>query len=481
MATSLKITQPVPAKQSLLGDKASINKPLEKRIRPVDLIVRIVMTFCGVVSIFTTLGIVLILGQETIGFLSSREFIFVKAPIVDESISVSLTEAINDSTTRIVVGQDIQQLFADDQYIYVDGEVMQIISRSRNVIEVERGADNTEATAHSAETVIFNMQEQQVTPAEPIEVEDTRIILNAGFGREFEVDETIRVDLEIMLITGVNPNYLEVERGYEDTAIVAHTIEPRVEVAAKTSVVDFLTGMKWIPPNEFGIWPLFTATLLITGIALVVAVPMGLGAAIYLSEYAPRNIRNILKPMLEILAGIPTVVYGFFALLFMSPVLREIFGNNVQFQNVLSAGLVVGVLLIPYISSFSEDALQAVPRQLREASYGLGATKLETTIKVVIPAGLSGIMAAFILAASRAIGETMIVALAAGSIPKMPTNLFAGAETMTGHIARISGGDIRYGSVEYTSIFAIGAFLFFVTLLLNILSNYVLKRLREEY
>jgi phosphate transport system permease protein len=216
-------------------------------------------------------------------------------------------------------------------------------------------------------------------------------------------------------------------------------------------------------------------------VALFVAIPMGLGAAIYLSEYAPPNVRNTLKPILEVLAGVPTVVYGFFALTFMTPLLKAIFGDQVQSFNMLSAGLVVGILITPLISSMCEDAISAVPRALREASYGLGATKFETTIKVVLPAALSGVLAAIIVATSRAVGETMVVALAAGQGPNFTFNLFQSAETMTGHIARISSGDISQTNIAYDSIFAIGMLLFVLTLVLNLISSYVSERLRERY
>ena len=246
---------------------------------------------------------------------------------------------------------------------------------------------------------------------------------------------------------------------------------------------DFFTGTKWQPQaGEFGILPLVNATLMTTFFAMLIALPLGLCVAIYLSEYASPRLRNWLKPLLEILAGIPTVVYGYFALTFMTPLLRLIFGNDVVgIYNTASAGLVMGILILPLIASMSEDALSAVPRSLREAAYGLGATKLETVIKVVLPAALSGLAAAFIVGISRAIGETMIVALAAGAGPNFTFNPFKGAETMTGHIVRISGGDLSYDSVDYNSLFAIGILLFFSTLLLNIISQRIVRRFREVY
>lgn len=251
----------------------------------------------------------------------------------------------------------------------------------------------------------------------------------------------------------------------------------------RVNLVGFLGTFEWQPQiGQFGIWPLVNATLMTTTMAMVVALPLGLCVAIYLSEYASSRARNILKPILEVLAGIPTVVYGYFALTFMTPLLRAIFGNNVvQIYNTASAGLVMGLLILPLVSSMSEDALKAVPRSLREAAYGLGATRLETAIKVVLPAALSGIAAAFIVGISRAIGETMIVAIAAGAGPAFTFNPFKAAETMTGHIARISGGDLSYDSIDYNSIFAIGLMLFIITLALNIISQRVVRRFREAY
>ncbi len=251
----------------------------------------------------------------------------------------------------------------------------------------------------------------------------------------------------------------------------------------EVNLIDFLTGTKWQPHiNEFGILPLATATLVTTAIAMLIAIPLGLAAAVYLSEYASKKTRNTLKPILEILAGIPTIVYGYFALTFVTPLLRSIFGSDiVEIYNTGSAGLVMGILILPLIASISEDALNAVPRSLREAAYGLGATKLEVAVKIVLPAALSGIAAAIILGISRAIGETMIVAVAAGAGPNFTLNPFKGAETMTGHIVRISGGDLSYDSIDYNSIFAIGLMLFALTLTLNIVSQRIVRRFREVY
>lgn len=263
----------------------------------------------------------------------------------------------------------------------------------------------------------------------------------------------------------------------------------------EVSLVDFFTKIKWQPAiGEFGIWPLVIATLTTSIMAMLVALPIGLMIAIYLSEYASVRVRNVLKPVLEVLAGVPTVVYGYFALTFMTPLLRNIFGQNtVEIYNTASAGLVIGILILPLVTSMAEDALRAVPRSLREAAYGLGATKFETATRIVVPGALSGIAAAFIVAISRAVGETMVVAIAAGAGPRnfnswgealdggAALNPFRAAETMTGHIVRISGGDLSYDSIDYSSLFAIGLLLFLMTLGLNLLSRTLVARFREVY
>jgi len=251
----------------------------------------------------------------------------------------------------------------------------------------------------------------------------------------------------------------------------------------EVTLLKFFGGTEWQPAiGRFGIWPLVTATLMASLIAMAVALPVGLCIAIYLSEYAPQRTRSILKPILEVLAGIPTVVYGYFALTFMTPLLRGIFGRDiVEIYNTASAGIVIGILVIPRVSSMSGDALSAVPNALRQASYGLGATRLETAVRIVLPAALSGVAAAFIVAISRAIGETMIVAIAAGAGPNFTFSPFRAAETMTGHIVRISGGDLSYDSIDYNSIFAIGLLLFLLTLSLNVLSQWIVRLFREEY
>ncbi len=244
----------------------------------------------------------------------------------------------------------------------------------------------------------------------------------------------------------------------------------------------FFGTTRWQPGvGLFGVWPLVTSTLITSMIAMFVSLPLGLSAALYLSEYASSKARSVLKPTLEILAGIPTVVYGYFALLFMTPLLQRIFGERVEVYNMASAGIVMGVMILPLISSMSEDALSAVPRALREGAYAMGATKFETSLQVVLPAALSGVGAAFILGISRAVGETMIVAIAAGSGPNFTFDPFKAAETMTGNIARISGGDLSYNSLDYNSLFAIALLLFLVTFVLNLISQWVVGRFRERY
>ena len=251
----------------------------------------------------------------------------------------------------------------------------------------------------------------------------------------------------------------------------------------EVALLDFFASTTWQPQiHQFGIWPLLSATLMTSLMALLVAIPLGLSAAIFLSEYATSRTRATLKPILEVLAGVPTVVYGYFALTFMTPLLRRLLGaDTVAIYNTASAGLVMGLMILPLISSMSEDALSAVPRSLREAAYALGATKLETAVQVVVPAAISGLIAAFIIGMARAVGETMIVAIAAGAGPNLTINPFEGAETMTGYIARISGGDVSYDSLDYNSIFAIGLVLFLMTFALNFISRRVASRFREVY
>ncbi|MBO9391559.1 phosphate ABC transporter permease subunit PstC [Caldilinea sp.] len=251
----------------------------------------------------------------------------------------------------------------------------------------------------------------------------------------------------------------------------------------QVSPLEFFGDTRWTPlfaSKRFGVWPLVVGTVLVAAGAMVVALPLGLLAAIYLSEYASDRMRRTLKPVLEILAGIPTVVYGYFALTFVTPLLKQIFPQTQTF-NALSASIVMGIMILPTVASISEDALSAVPRSLREAAFGLGATRFEVATRIVVPAALSGISAAFILAISRAIGETMIVAIAAGQQPKITLNPLESIETMTAYIVQVSLGDTPHQSLAYKTIFAVGMLLFVMTFGLNLVSHWITRRFREVY
>lgn len=256
-----------------------------------------------------------------------------------------------------------------------------------------------------------------------------------------------------------------------------------VQFFSEVSIIDFFTDTQWTPlftEKHFGILPLLSGTLLTSFIAILVAMPIGLSISIYLSEYAPRSFRKTIKPLLELLASIPTVVYGFFALVVVTPFLQQIIPNLSGF-NSLSAGIVMGIMIIPYISSLSEDALHAVPRSLKEASFGMGATKLQTAFKVIVPAASSGIIVSIILGISRAIGETMIVAIAAGQQPRLTLDPTVPVETITAYIVQVSLGDVQHGSLEYRTIFAAGITLFAFTFLLNTISYRIRKKYQSKY
>jgi len=255
------------------------------------------------------------------------------------------------------------------------------------------------------------------------------------------------------------------------------------EFLREVPILEFLTGTEWTPlfsVPRFGVLPLVAGTTLVSLIAMVVALPMGLLSAIYLSEYASDGVRRVLKPVLELLAGVPTVVYGYFALLFVTPLLQRFIPALSGF-NALSPGIVMGIMILPLVSSLAEDAMRGVPRGLREGSYALGATKMQTSLRVVVPAAFSGITAAFILAVSRAIGETMIVAIAAGQQPRLTFDPKVPVETMTAYIVQISLGDTPQGTLEYRTIFAVGMLLFIGTFGLNLVSAWLRERFREEY
>jgi len=251
----------------------------------------------------------------------------------------------------------------------------------------------------------------------------------------------------------------------------------------QVSFAQFFLDTRWTPlflSKRFGIWPLVNGTVLVATGAMMVALPLGLLAAIFMSEFANERVRRILKPFLEVLAGVPTVVYGYFALTFITPILRSIFPQT-QIFNAASAAIAMGFMILPMVASLSEDALYAVPNSLREAAYALGATRWEVATQVVVPAALSGIAAAFILAISRAVGETMIVAIAAGQQPKLTLNPLESIETMTAYIVQVSLGDTPHGTLEYQTIFAVGMMLFLMTLGMNVASHLLARRFREVY
>lgn len=269
-------------------------------------------------------------------------------------------------------------------------------------------------------------------------------------------------------------------------AILVALFVPAAEFFAEVNLWEFLTSRQWAPlfaRPKFGVLPLVVATLVITACALAVCISVGLGVAIYLSEYASRRARAVLKPTLEILAGIPTVVYGFFALTFVTPMLRRIWflGDPPGVFNALSAGLVMGVMILPMVASLSEDAMASVPRSLREAAFGLGASRLRVSLRVVVPAALSGIVAASVLAASRAVGETMIVLIAGGGTPNLSFNPVDAMQTMTAFIGAAGIGDAATGSIGYKTIFAVGSTLFVATFLINLICIRLVRRFREVY
>jgi phosphate transport system permease protein len=265
--------------------------------------------------------------------------------------------------------------------------------------------------------------------------------------------------------------------------IIAVLLVETIAFLREVPITEFLFGTEWTPlfsEKKFGVLPLVSGTLLVSGIAMAVALPAGLLSAIYLSEYAPSGVRRVVKPILEILAGVPTVVYGYFALLFVTPLLQRFIPGLAGF-NALGPGIVMGIMILPLVSSLSEDALHAVPNGLREGAYALGATRMQTALRVVVPAAFSGISASFILAMSRAIGETMIVVVAAGLQPRLTANPLVPIETMTAYIVQVVLGDAPAGTVEHRTIFAVGMLLFLMTFALNLVSNWMRRRFREEY
>ena len=450
------------------------------------------MLLCGLVSIITTVGILYTLGENSLLFFRRQAFEQTKFNTVEPAIVMNMDEAVvvaesisaSGTSVSIALGERASQPFATGQILVIGEERMRIRSVSRSDLSVERAYDGSRASAHEAGANIYLHVDKTSLLSGELSVSATEIPLPAGSAAAFAGEDKIRIKQEIMRIVSVDEAAatLTVERGVDDTNVLRHHENLPIFITKPVTLTEFFTGTQWNPQlGRLGIWPLLNATLMTTFFALILALPVGLGVAIYLSEYATARFRSLVKPVLELLVGVPTVVYGYFALTWLTPLLQDLLGVQVKQFNTLSAGLVMGIMIVPTIASISEDALSSVPGSLRQASYALGATRFETTYRVVLPAAISGIMAAFLLGISRAVGETMIVALAAGAGPNFTFNPLEGAETMTGHIVRISGGDISYNTIDYNSLFVIGLLLFVLTMLFNIVSGAITRRFREVY
>ncbi len=286
---------------------------------------------------------------------------------------------------------------------------------------------------------------------------------------EFVIEKTLFIFASISIVTTI--------------AIVFTLFGEAIQFFREIPVFEFLTGTVWTPtlqPRNFGVLPLLIGTMMIAIGSSIIALPLGLGSAIYLSEYAPKKVRKVVKPVLEILAGIPSIVYGFFALTFITPMLQT-FLPETRIFNAASASIAVGIMIIPMVASLSEDAMMAIPDSIRQGAYALGSTRFEVATKIIVPAALSSIISAFVLAISRAIGETMIVAIAAGQSPILTLNPLNSIQTMTGFMVNITMGDIQHGTVEYKTVFAVGLLLFIITFTMNIIAKAIVNKYREEY
>ena len=489
MAQVQAAQRPGTAKSATL-ERALRRRSLRRRPRPLEAIVRLLLTLCALVSILSTIGILVTLGENSLLFFSQRSWQQVKydrlerAVVVNLGQDVSLAAAMDAQDRYVTLKLDARATlpFGEGQLIELGDEQMKVVAASRERLEVERGVNGTQAQAHPVDTALFAHRERTALLGADVKADDTVIQLSPGAAAAFHVDDLIQADEELMRVLLIDPgsDALTVRRGEDGSNPARHSAGLPLFSPAAVTLGEFLTGTRWNPQlGHLGIWPLLNATLTTTFFALLTALPVGLGVAIYLSEFAGSRVRALVKPVLELLVGVPTVVFGYFALTWMTPLLQQIIGPEVKQFNTLSAGLVMGIMIVPTIASISEDALGAVPRALREASYALGATRQETIRRAVLPAAVSGIMAAFLLGISRAVGETMIVALAAGAGPNFTFNPLEGAETMTGHIVRISGGDISYNTIDYNSLFAIGLLLFLLTLVFNIVSGAITRRFRE--
>lgn len=492
MTTELPMQQSTASRTGFRSDQLGPSRSLSKKPRIGETIIQNLLLICGLVSILTTIGILVTLGENSLLFFSQEAWEQAKydtielAEVGNMDMDIVLSNAVNSSTRIIPLDLDTRASlpFSPDQLIEIGDETMRIVSATARELRVERGVNGTTATDHAAEEAIFMHVNRTVLLAAAMNRTTDQMQLSPGASSNFAVGDRLGLDEEHVRVTAIDSetDTLTVERGIDSSAIVSHDANFPVSLPKPVSLIEFFTSSSWNPQlGQIGIWPLLNATLMTTFFALLTSIPIGLGVAIYLSEFATPRARALVKPLLELLVGVPTVVYGYFALTWMTPLLQSIFGVQVKQFNTLSAGLVMGIMIVPTIASISEDALSAVPRALREASYGLGSTRLETIRKVVLPAGISGIMAAVLLGISRAVGETMIVALAAGAGPNFTFSPFEGAETMTGHIVRIAGGDISYNTIDYNSLFAIGLLLFVLTLVFNIVSGIVTRRFREVY
>ena len=475
-----------------VGVSDAATRSLLKRPHIGETIIQNLLFLCGLVSILTTVGILFTLGENSLLFFTQQAYEQARYDVVERAVvtnmgtEVSLAEpmTVNTSKVPIALGTRATIPFSDGQIVVIGDEEMRVLAANTSELTVERGVNDTSAVAHEAEEPVFVHVNNTVLLGAEAGPTDTEITLIPGAASAFAVGDTIQSGQELLRITAIEAetDTLMVERGVDGTTPGRHSENLPVFIPKAVTLTEFFSSTQWNPQlGRIGIWPLLNATLTTTFFALLTSIPVGLGVAIFLSEYATPRARGIVKPILELLVGVPTVVYGYFALTWMTPLLQSIFGVQVKQFNTLSAGLVMGIMIVPTVASISEDALSAVPRALREASYALGSTKLETITKVILPAAVSGIMAACLLGISRAVGETMIVALASGAGPNFTFNPFEGAETMTGHIVRISGGDISYNTIDYNSLFAIGLLLFVLTLVFNIISGIVTRRFREVY
>jgi phosphate transport system permease protein len=477
--------------QQALGGERKFD--LSKRPRIGESIISGLLFVAGIFSVFTTLFIVIYLGREALGFLNTSAWVPARITVINTAAPVLTLDterdaALTTSSTQLQIAMNgLDQVpYTTNSLIQLGDEVMRVTERRERSVIVQRAVNGTTASAHEAGAPIMVLTAVPIRSLNALtdSATDTVINVQEGYTSGFKVGESFELEGgEIVTISALTPSSITVARGQRDTVPAPQPADTPLRAERRADLIQFFSGTEWQPQTgNFGVLPLVVSTLVTTVIAILVAMPLGLGVAVYLSEYASQRTRGILGPILELLVGVPTVVYGFFAVQFVTQgVLMPLLGDSIGFYNMLSAGIVVGIMIIPTIASMSTDAMSAVPRSLREASYGLGATKFETTVKVVLPAAVSGIVAAVILGISRAVGETMIVALAAGAGPNFTFNPLQGAETMAGHIVRISGGDLSYGSIDYESIFAIGVTLFFITFVLTQISTYITQRFREVY